>query len=447
MAKKHPYSYYVEVFKKSNYPTEEARMQAAEAAYKADITSTYTGKRPAVTYNGDDPNASILPTPNKASSTASTKQQAGPSFINNWKTDSVPAQSSISSPTPDQYSGFAGAGGTKGTTDPTAIAIYEMTPAQRKELATLLKNAGFKVATTGKYSDALVNAFVSAQQAAALQSAKLGKEFTVREYLLQEATPATGLTSTQPSVREDISIWDPTKTAGVVQDLIVKTLGREATQDEIDYLSNKLTDAQKKSGKQTKYVTKNGKVTATVTGGLDEEQFLLDTIQKDKKFAAELEALKQKKATKEASALETTRQDLMKTALANGVTLNADQLANFEARIKAGEEVNAIKNTIRETAALGMPDQVKKLASSGVDLATIYSPYKSILAQTLEINPNSITLDDPTLRMAIGPDKEMSLYEYQRALRKDNRWQYTDQARSEASDAAKTVLRDFGFMG
>lgn len=353
----------------------------------------------------------------------------------------------MSSTTPDPYAGRSGSNIGKGTTDPTALEIYNLSIPQRKELAILLKNAGFKVSTTGKYSDALVNAYVSAQQAATLQSSRLGKEFSVREYLVQEAQPAAGAASTQPSIREDISIWDPTKIAGVVQDLSVKLLGREATPEEVAYLGNKLTAAQKKAATKTQYVTKGGKVTATVTGGLDEEQFLIDTIQKDKKFVSELEAIKQKKATKEASALETTRQDLMKTALANGVTLDADQLANFEARIKAGEEVNAIKNTIRETAALGMPDQVKKLASSGVDLATIYSPYKSVLAQTLEINPNSITLDDPTLRMAIGPDKEMSLYEYQRALRKDNRWQYTDQARTEASDVAKTVLKDFGFMG
>jgi hypothetical protein len=69
------------------------------------------------------------------------------------------------------------------------------------------------------------------------------------------------------------------------------------------------------------------------------------------------------------------------------------------------------------------------------------------MSSVLEVNPNSIPLNDPTLRMAIGPDKEMSLYEYQRELRKDNRWQYTNQARTEASDAATTVLKDFGFMG
>jgi len=352
----------------------------------------------------------------------------------------------MSSSTPDPYATRTGTQ-TKGTTDPTAVAIYNMTTAQRKELAILLKNAKFNVSTTGKYSDALVNAYVSAQQAAALQSARLGREFTVRDYLTQESEPVAGAAATQPSVRQDISIWDPTKIAGVVQDLSNKLLNREATPEEVTYLADKLTAAQKKAAKQTKYVTKNGVLTATVTGGLDEEQFLIDAIQKDKKFAAELGAIKAKKATTEASAAETTRQDLMKTALANGITLNADQIVNFEERIKAGEKVDAIKNTIRETAALGLPDQVKKLVGSGVDLSTVYSPYKTILASTLEINPNSITLDDPTLRMAIGPDKEMSLYEYQRALRKDNRWQYTNQARSEASDVAKTVLKDFGFMG
>lgn len=369
--------------------------------------------------------------------------------IDSWKTNSIPTSSTASSSTPDPYGGFKGTSTRAGvgTTDPTAIAIYNLSDPERKEIAILLKNAGFKVPTTGKYSDSLVNAYTSALQAAALQSSKLGREFTVREYLTQEAIPEAGAAATQPSVREDIQIWNPTKTAGVVQDLAVKLLQREATPEEVAYLANKLTAAQKKAATRTQYVTKGGKVTATVTGGLDEEQFLVDLIQKDKKFTKELGAIKAKKATAEASAAETTRQDLIKTALANGITLDADQIANFEERLKLGEKIDAVKNTIRETAALGMPDQVKKLVGSGVDLATIYSPYKSILAQTLEINPNSITLDDPTLRMAIGPDKEMSTYEYQRQLRKDNRWQYTNQAREEASNVARTVLKDFGFMG
>lgn len=369
-----------------------------------------------------------------------------PAFYNNWKSGSVPNTSTMSGQTPDQYAGFSGAQSKQGTTDPIALAIFEMSLPERKELAALLKKAGYKVPTSGKYSDSLVNSYIDADQKRLLQSQRLGREFTVREYLLQE-TPEDSTGTGKPSIREDISIWDPTKIAGVVQDLSNKLLNREATPEEVTYLANKLTAAQKKTAKQTKYVTKNGVLTATVISGLDEEQFLIDIFQKDKKFAPEIAALKKKKETTEASAAEITRQDFLQTAIANGITLNQDQIANFEERLKAGEKVDAIKNTIRETGALGLPDQVKKLTASGVDLATIYSPYRSILANTLEINPNSITLDDPTLRMAIGPDKEMSLFEYKKALRKDPRWQYTDNARETVSSGLTQVLRDFGFQG
>jgi hypothetical protein len=131
----------------------------------------------------------------------------------------------------------------------------------------------------------------------------------------------------------------------------------------------------------------------------------------------------------------------------NGITLGQEQLDTFATRVKKGEDINLVANDIRRLAAIGQPDNIKKLIDQGIDLSTIYDPYRKLMGGVLEINPNSIPLNDPTLRMAIGPDKEMSLYEYQRMLRKDNRWQYTDQARTEAADVAKTVLRDFGFMG
>jgi hypothetical protein len=94
-----------------------------------------------------------------------------------------------------------------------------------------------------------------------------------------------------------------------------------------------------------------------------------------------------------------------------------------------------------------MPEKVAKLLDQGVDLQTIYTPYKNLMASTLEINPQTITLNDPTLRAAITTDKEVPLYEFERQLRKDNRWQYTNQAKSEVGDATQRILKDFGFMG
>lgn len=143
-------------------------------------------------------------------------------------------------------------------------------------------------------------------------------------------------------------------------------------------------------------------------------------------------------------------QILKETAAANGLDLERDfglSIQDWLRKIDQGESIETYKRLIRSTAANGLPDNIKKTMEQGVDLSTIYSPYRNIMASILEINPESITLNDPTLRSAIGPDKEMSLYEYQRALRKDPRWQYTNNAREQVADATLEVLRDFGFQG
>lgn len=141
---------------------------------------------------------------------------------------------------------------------------------------------------------------------------------------------------------------------------------------------------------------------------------------------------------------------LAKVAAANGLDLNkafGAQLPDWLSAINKGESVETYKRIIRDVAKIGMPEKVAKLIDQGVDLATIYAPYKNIMASTLEINPQTIDLNDPTLRNAITADAEVPIYEFERALRKDNRWQYTDNAREEVSNATMKILQDFGFMG
>jgi hypothetical protein len=142
--------------------------------------------------------------------------------------------------------------------------------------------------------------------------------------------------------------------------------------------------------------------------------------------------------------------DLRKTAKANGLDLDKNfgsSIQGWLQNLAQGESIETFKQIIRGTAKLGLPEKVSSLLDQGVDLDTIYNPYKRLMASVLEINPESISLDDQVLRSAIGPDKEMSLYDYQKMLRKDNRWQYTNQAKEEVSDTALRVLRDFGFQG
>ena len=142
--------------------------------------------------------------------------------------------------------------------------------------------------------------------------------------------------------------------------------------------------------------------------------------------------------------------DLRKTAKANGLDLEKNfgsSIQGWLQNLAQGESIETFKQIIRSTAKLGLPEKVSSLLDQGVDLDTIYNPYKRLMASVLEINPETITLDDQVLRSAIGPEKEMSLYDYQKMLRKDNRWQFTNQAKEEVSDTALRVLRDFGFQG
>jgi hypothetical protein len=141
---------------------------------------------------------------------------------------------------------------------------------------------------------------------------------------------------------------------------------------------------------------------------------------------------------------------LKATAAANGLDFDKQfgtQAQVWLGKILQGEDANTFKNIIRQTAKLGLPEKVGALLDLGVDLETIYSPYKNVMASVLEVNPQTIGLDDKTLRSAIGPDKEMTLYDWERSLRKDARWQYTNNARQEVSGIGLNVLQQLGFQG
>lgn len=111
-------------------------------------------------------------------------------------------------------------------------------------------------------------------------------------------------------------------------------------------------------------------------------------------------------------------------------------------------DINRVAQDARKLAAQGQPQYVRDLLSQGYNLSQVYAPYRQTMANILEIgDPDQIDLNDPTLRMAITDKGDMNVYDFKKALKKDNRWQYTENARQEVSDAALSVLRDFGFQG
>jgi hypothetical protein len=111
-------------------------------------------------------------------------------------------------------------------------------------------------------------------------------------------------------------------------------------------------------------------------------------------------------------------------------------------------DIDRVIADARKLAAQGQPQYVRDLLAQGYSLKQVFAPYRTTMANILEIDdPNQIDLNDPVLRSAITDKGDMNVYDFKKLLRRDDRWQYTEQARQDVSTAALDVLRDFGFQG
>lgn len=197
-------------------------------------------------------------------------------FDYNYKTPIVPTGSTVSN---TAVSGTGGYQSGTTTANQDASILYNMSDADRKILAQRLKNAGYKVAVTGKYSDKLLSAYSTASMKAALQSQMIGQAFTVGQYLDQEAAAKIAEGGTGgPKVRKETRISDTTTAKALIDAIFQDTLGRKASGKEILKYTSALQKAQKAAPTITSYSTSGGTTTSTTTGGINEQQYLIDQI-------------------------------------------------------------------------------------------------------------------------------------------------------------------------
>ena len=143
---------------------------------------------------------------------------------------------------------------------------------------------------------------------------------------------------------------------------------------------------------------------------------------------------------------------LLSIATRNGVSssllpkvLGFDNIDQVIKELQTGASIDDFTQKIRNYAKTAMPDYVKKLIDEGQDLTDIVNPYRATISDVLELPYNSIDVTDKNIQNALAGN--ISLAELRKQLRKDDRWQYTDTARSEVANVTRQVLQDFGFMG
>ena len=184
-------------------------------------------------------------------------QQAG------WQGQIVQSGSTMSSGT------ASGAG----TGNADAIYVNNLSNEKRKALAVLLNNAGIKVPKTGNFSMLLVAGFTQAKLAAQFEKQALGQTVDPKDlikvttdYLIKTVPEVQG--GGAANVKATIS--DRTTQTALINAVSQNLVGRGATEEELAIYLPAFSKAQ-----ATNPVVYGD---TTTTGGINEEQFLIEQI-------------------------------------------------------------------------------------------------------------------------------------------------------------------------
>lgn len=110
------------------------------------------------------------------------------------------------------------------------------------------------------------------------------------------------------------------------------------------------------------------------------------------------------------------------------------------------------KDFINEQAKSLFPTYAAQI-DGGQTMDQVANPYIQTMAQTLEMNPSSINLKDPTILRALngldskGQPTGQSITDFQNTLRGDPRWNSTKQAQDQAMALSNQVLKNMGLIG
>jgi hypothetical protein len=240
-----------------------------------------------------------------------------------------------------------------------------------------------------------------------------------------------------------VSVYTPQLANQILDAAVSATFGSEVTltDKQRNDFYKKLTAGQKK-GTVTKYTRKGGKSYVTTTSSFDEEAFrkkyvgtiLEDLVTRDDDIDLEGDA----------GAYQDT---LLKYADDMGLIKGRREVNSYVKEIIGNNRsVDDVAADMRKQAAVLYSNFADRLnADPKLTVRDLVNPYLQVMADTLEIDPNTVKLTDSTIQNAISGTKLRSLSDFQKDMRADSRFATTKVAKREAVDLAQSLLRSFGF--
>lgn len=147
---------------------------------------------------------------------------------------------------------------------------------------------------------------------------------------------------------------------------------------------------------------------------------------------------------------------LKRFAIDNGIWLSDAEISKKAHAIAFATESNpitleSVKQDYRVKKIAPKFKQYSDQIIAGNDVRDLASDYLQMMAQTLEIDPDTINLahevntSGSLLNKALIQNKEPDYTDFNEALKKDFRWKYTSNAHQSMSDLAGQVKQMFGF--
>ena len=157
--------------------------------------------------------------------------------------------------------------------------------------------------------------------------------------------------------------------------------------------------------------------------------------------------------------LETLSNTLYKQAYDYGFpsTVSNENFSNwFESTVKGlvSGTLNPedIDTQLKERAISTFPGLSQQI-QRGETLRTAAEPWLKAIADTWEVDPNSLDLNNDYVQRVLNNQDDkgniapMNLYEAKKTARRSSQWNYTSTAKEEKTSIASKLLQDFGFLG
>lgn len=150
---------------------------------------------------------------------------------------------------------------------------------------------------------------------------------------------------------------------------------------------------------------------------------------------------------------ETMRQ-LSSFAYANGVSFSKKDEDLWAMQIAGGNKTpQEYEAALREKAAQRYTVFADKIRA-GENLSDLTSAYREKMASLLEVDPDDIGWDDPLMKDGKafttvddkGQPAVKSLWDFEKDIKSDQRWQFTKNAREQYTNAGMSLLKRFGMV-